>query len=66
MKQEGYGKGYAYDHNEEEAFSGQNYFPDGMERQLFYAPTSFGYEAELKVRLKRFAELRAMRSKHKT
>ena len=33
MKQEGYGKGYAYDHNEEEAFSGQNYFPDGMERQ---------------------------------
>ena len=66
MKQEGYGKGYSYDHNEEEAFSGQNYFPDGMERQLFYAPTSFGYEAELKVRLKRFAELRAKRSKHKT
>ena len=66
MKQEGYGKGYAYDHNEEEAFSGQNYFPDGMERQLFYAPTSYGYEAELKVRLKRFAELRAKRSKHKT
>ena len=66
MKQEGYGKGYAYDHNEEEAFSGQNYFPDGMERQLFYAPTSYGYEAELKARLKRFAELRAKRSKHKT
>ena len=58
MKQEGYGKGYAYDHNEEEAFSGQNYFPDGMERQLFYAPTTYGYEAELKDRLKRFAELR--------
>ncbi|MGA7457819.1 MAG: replication-associated recombination protein A [Methyloceanibacter sp.] len=63
MKQEGYGKGYAYDHNEEEAFSGQNYFPDGMERQLFYAPTSYGYEAELKERLKRFAELRKERSK---
>ncbi|MGZ8417819.1 MAG: replication-associated recombination protein A [Methyloceanibacter sp.] len=62
MKQEGYGKGYAYDHNEEEAFSGQNYFPDGMERQLFYAPTSFGYEAELKQRLKRFAELRKSRN----
>ena len=61
MKQEGYGKGYAYDHNEDEAFSGQNYFPDGMERQLFYAPTSFGYEAELKARLKRFAELRVKR-----
>ena len=63
MKQEGYGKGYAYDHNEEEAFSGQNYFPDGMERQLFYAPTTYGYEAELKSRLKRFAELRKQRSK---
>ena len=63
MKQEGYGKGYAYDHNEEEAFSGQNYFPDGMERQLFYAPTSYGYEAEVKERLKRFAELRKARDK---
>jgi putative ATPase len=63
MKQEGYGKDYAYDHNEDEAFSGQNYFPDGMERQLFYAPTTYGYEAELKARLKRFAELRKERSK---
>ncbi|HXG79884.1 MAG TPA: replication-associated recombination protein A [Methyloceanibacter sp.] len=62
MKQEGYGRGYAYDHDEEEAFSGQNYFPDGMERQLFYAPTSYGFEAELKERLKRFAELRKKRS----
>jgi len=63
MKQEGYGQGYAYDHNEEEGFSGQNYFPDGMERQLFYAPTQYGFEAELKARLKRFAELRKERSK---
>ena len=39
MKQEGYESGYAYDHKEEEAFSGQNYFPDGMARQSFYAPT---------------------------
>src|SRR3989304_3346311 len=46
MKQEGYGSGYAYDHNEDEAFSGQNYFPDGMERQSFYAPPSSGFEAE--------------------
>jgi putative ATPase len=61
MKQEGYGKGYAYDHDQEESFSGQNYFPDSMERQLFYAPTSYGYEAELKARLKRFAELRKKR-----
>ena len=61
MKQEGYGRGYAYDHNEDEAFSGQNYFPDGMERQTFYAPTTYGFEAELKERLKRFAKLRRER-----
>jgi putative ATPase len=61
MKQEGYGQGYAYDHDQEDAFSGQNYFPDGMERQTFYAPTSYGYEAELKERLKRFARLRRER-----
>src|SRR6187401_1798556 len=62
MKQEGYGRGYAYDHNDEEAFSGQNYFPDGMERQTFYAPTTYGYEAEVKQRLDRWAELRKERS----
>jgi putative ATPase len=62
MKQEGYGKDYAYDHNEDEAFSGQNYFPDGMERQSFYAPTSYGFEAEIKERLDRWAELRKRRS----
>ena len=58
MKQEGYGSGYAYDHNEDEAFSGQDYFPDKMEWQSFYTPTAFGYEAEVKTRLERFAELR--------
>jgi putative ATPase len=63
MKQEGYGRGYAYDHDEEEAFSGQNYFPDGMARQSFYAPTPFGFEQELKERLERFAKLRAERAK---
>ena len=62
MKQEGYGRGYAYDHNEEEAFSGQNYFPEGMARQKFYEPTAYGYEAEVKARLERFAELRSKRS----
>jgi putative ATPase len=59
MQDEGYGSGYAYDHNEEEAFSGQNYFPDGMERPSFYAPTSYGYEAEVKQRLDHWAKLRA-------
>ena len=38
MKDLGYGKGYAYDHNAPDAFSGQNYFPDGMARQEFYRP----------------------------
>jgi putative ATPase len=61
MKQEGYGRGYAYDHDQDDAFSGQNYFPDGMERQTFYAPTPYGFEAELKERLKRFAKLRRER-----
>ena len=61
MKQEGYGKGYAYDHDEDEAFSGQNYFPDNMARQSFYAPTPYGFEAELKARLDRFAALRKKR-----
>src|SRR6185369_9564074 len=61
MKQEGYGRSYAYDHSEDEAFSGQNYFPDGMQRQSFYAPTAYGFERELKERLERFAKLRAKR-----
>lgn len=65
MKQEGYGKDYAYDHNEDEAFSGQNYFPDGMKRQSFYTPTTRGFERELKDRLDRFATLRAEKTKRK-
>ncbi len=63
MKQEGYGRGYAYDHHEAEAFSGQNYFPDGMARQSFYAPTGRGFERDIKERLDRWAELRAKRPK---
>ena len=61
MEQEGYGHNYAYDHNEEEAFSGQNYFPDGLERQHFYEPTGRGFEKEVKARLDRWAEIRANR-----
>jgi putative ATPase len=63
MKQEGYGSGYAYDHNETEAFSGQNYFPDGMERPQFYTPTVFGFEAEIKARLERWAALRQKKAR---
>ena len=62
MKQEGYGAGYEYDHAATEAFSGQNYFPDEMPRQQFYAPDGRGYEAELKKRLARWDEIRRSRS----
>ncbi len=43
MKDQGYGDGYAYDHDQEDAFSGQNYFPDGMKRPVFYAPVERGF-----------------------
>ncbi len=58
MKELGYGKGYAYDHDQDEGFSGQNYFPDGMERQVFYRPKEVGAEARIKERLERWAALR--------
>jgi putative ATPase len=61
MKQEGYGAGYEYDHSAPEAFSGQNYFPDDMAREQFYAPDGRGFEAELKKRLEHWAKLRAER-----
>jgi len=61
MKDLGYGKGYAYDHNAEDGFSGQNYFPEGMERRVFYAPKGEGVEARVKDRLDRWAALRAER-----
>jgi putative ATPase len=59
MKDLGYGKGYAYDHATEESFSGQNYFPDGMERPEIYAPAGRGFEGEIKKRLAHWADLRA-------
>jgi putative ATPase len=59
MKGLGYGAGYAYDHDAEEGFSGQNYFPDGMERRQFYRPRGEGSEARVKERLERWAGLRA-------
>jgi putative ATPase len=47
----GYGKGYAYDHDAKEGFSGQDYWPEGMERQAFYEPSDRGFEARVKERL---------------
>jgi putative ATPase len=58
MRQEGYGAGYIYDPGTEEGFSGQNYFPDGLERRLFYRPDGRGHEAEIKARLEAWAEMR--------
>lgn len=63
MKQEGYGSGYRYDHDEPDAFSGQNYFPDAMGRQSFYEPVERGFEREVKKRLEYWAKLRAERNK---
>jgi putative ATPase len=62
MKTEGYGKGYAYDHDAEDGFSGQNYFPDGMKRGVYYLPPDRGFERELKRRLDWFAKQRARRA----
>jgi putative ATPase len=59
MKELGYGAGYAYDHAEEEAFSGQNYFPDRMERATFYRPKERGFEREIAKRIAHWAKLRA-------
>ena len=61
MKEQGYGAGYAYDHDAEDGFSGQNYFPESMARPALYAPVERGYERELKKRMEYFAKLRAKR-----
>ena len=58
MKDLGYGKGYAYDHDAEGGFSGQNYFPDGMPRRRFYEPKEAGAEARIKQRLDAWADMR--------
>jgi putative ATPase len=63
MKDLGYGKGYAYDHDADEGFSGQNYFPEGMERRSFYQPKAEGAEARVRERLERWAMLRAERGR---
>jgi putative ATPase len=61
MKEQGYGAGYAYDHDAEDGFSGQNYFPEGMPRGVYYQPVERGHERELKRRLDYFVKLRLKR-----
>ncbi|RRN61826.1 replication-associated recombination protein A [Caulobacter sp. 602-1] len=58
MKSLGYGDGYAYDHDVEGGVSGQNYFPDGMERRRFYDPKSVGAEAKVRERLEAWSQVR--------
>ena len=63
MKELGYGAGYAYDHDQPDAFSGQDYFPDEMARQTFYRPVERGFERDIKKRLDYWARLRAERGR---
>jgi putative ATPase len=62
MGNEGYGKGYRYDHDEPDAFSGQNYFPEKIGRRQFYEPVERGFERDIKKRLDYWAKLRAERA----
>ncbi len=61
MKDIGYGAGYDYDHDAEDGFSGQNYFPEGQDRMQFYSPVERGFEREMSKRLSYFESLRAKR-----
>ena len=61
MKDIGYGSGYAYDHDAEDGFSGQDYFPESMKRPVYYMPPERGLERELKKRIDYFVKLRAKR-----
>jgi putative ATPase len=61
MGAEGYGAGYQYDHDQPDAFSGQDYFPEKMGRQTFYDPPERGFERDIKKRLDYWAKLRTER-----
>lgn len=61
MKDQGYGAGYAYDHDAEDGFSGQDYFPEGVGRLSLYKPVERGFERELRKRLEYFDKLRSRR-----
>ncbi|UWP95682.1 replication-associated recombination protein A [Aliiroseovarius crassostreae] len=63
MEDQGYGAGYEYDHDAPDGFSGQNYFPDGMKRGVYYLPVERGFERELKRRSDYFAKLRGKRNR---
>ncbi|MCH9852013.1 MAG: replication-associated recombination protein A [Alphaproteobacteria bacterium] len=58
MKEIGYGEGYQYDHDAEDGFSGQNYFPEAMKRESYYQPVARGFERDIQKRLDYFQQLR--------
>ena len=61
MKDIGYGEGYSYDHNTDEGFSGDNYWPEEMEPQTFYEPVERGFERKVRERIAYWDHLRAQR-----
>jgi putative ATPase len=63
MSEQGYGSGYAYDHDAEDGFSGQNYFPDGVSRPNLYEPVERGFERDLQKRVQYFNNLRTKRQR---
>ncbi|MCC6889782.1 MAG: replication-associated recombination protein A [Hyphomicrobiales bacterium] len=63
MQSEGYGEGYAYDHDAPDAFSGQDYFPEALGRRQFYEPGARGFEREIRKRLEYWAKLRKERGR---
>lgn len=63
MKEMGYGKGYIYDHDTKEGFSGQDYFPSSLGRKSFYQPVERGFEREMKKRMDYFSKLRGLRQR---
>ena len=62
MKDLGYGRGYEYDHEAPDAFSGQSYLPEDLERRRFYYPSERGFEREIAARLAEWEKLRAARA----
>ncbi len=66
MKDIGYGAGYEYDHNAEDGFSGQDYFPDNIDRQTYYRPVERGFEREIAKRLEYWSKLRGQRQSGET
>ena len=64
MEEAGYGKGYVYDHDTADGFSGQNYFPEKMDRRKFYDPPERGFEREIRKRLAYWERLRREKENH--